>query len=899
MFFARLPTYLSAYRESLMNGRYLLRLVSGCLVALGATVSLSAQEAKWPSAKAVPAQPLLSQVLRLSQAMEALGQPLPESVTKALAALSEDSGDAKVTQIVQEQLDPLCMTAVDIGDDGVASVVPAAKSIPLLEQGWQLMLVKVNNRVGAKAVLRADSPNARPLPNSPADEVENRWMGLLPYTGQPLLPTLSGLGLEYTLLQVFSRDTGAKTAEIRFSLEGWKKEGQEKGNLIRQWKFDKDTDGWMAQKNCELEAVDGSLKVKITSEDPYFATNVVAKEGTLVLRFWAHFNKPGVGQIFWWTKKHNMPDGSRLVNFMLEPGRGAEYMIRIPVQEELAGVRIDPGNDPDVVKFDWISLSYEKNPNSNVAGAKFAFDVRPANTVTFDVTEEDGTLAMAAFLIKDKDGRVYPPQAKRLAPDFFFQPQVYRATGETVKLPKGKYTVVCSRGPESIPELQELVVGDGPAKLKYVVKRWADPSLRGWWSGDHHIHAAGCLHYDNPTEGVLPSDMLRHIQGEDLKVGCCLTWGPCFDYQKRFFTGKPDDVSQYPYLLRYDIEVSGFGSQASGHLNLLRLTEQIPPGGGSKHHWPTLGMNTLRWAKKQGAVCGPAHSGNGLTRWVGRVEGAVDGPHLVPNYNIPAYDGIGANEFVVQAALKVPGPDGKAVPAVDFISTMNTDRVSEWSMWYHVLNCGLRVRASGETDFPCLTGERVGIGRVYVKLDGKLDFDTWAQGIADGRCYVSDGTTHLMDYVATSNGKNYEVGLNGSEIKLDKGGKVSLSVLASVRQPGKKTVPVDLVVNGLPVETKELICDGRSQTLSFETEITKSSWVAIRVFPSAHTNPFFVIVDDKPIRASKMSAQWCLQGIDQCWQMKRDSYRQDEFKQAEEDYEAARKVYRQILAESN
>ena len=54
--------------------------------------------------------------------------------------------------------------------------------------------------------------------------------------------------------------------------------------------------------------------------------------------------------------------------------------------------------------------------------------------------------------------------------------------------------------------------------------------------------------------------------GEDLKVGRNLTWGPCFDYQKQFFSGEVDKVSQYPYLLRYDIEVSGFGSHQSGHL---------------------------------------------------------------------------------------------------------------------------------------------------------------------------------------------------------------------------------------------------------------------------------------------------------------------------------------------
>jgi hypothetical protein len=30
---------------------------------------------------------------------------------------------------------------------------------------------------------------------------------------------------------------------------------------------------------------------------------------------------------------------------------------------------------------------------------------------------------------------------------------------------------------------------------------------------------------------------------------------------------------------------------------------------------------------------------------------------------------------------------------------------------YHTLNAGFETRISGETDFPCIYGERVGIGR--------------------------------------------------------------------------------------------------------------------------------------------------------------------------------------------
>jgi len=349
--------------------------------------------------------------------------------------------------------------------------------------------------------------------------------------------------------------------------------------------------------------------------------------------------------------------------------------------------------------------------------ADILFTAKPCSELKLEVRDENGKPTEAAFEIRDSAGRVYPPQAKRLAPDLAFHPQVYRADGESVKLPVGDYKFKVSRGPESLVQTRTVrVTDDASAKPeRFDLKRWIDPSLTGWFSGDHHIHAAGCAHYSNPTEGVLASDMMTNVLGEDLKVGCNLTWGPCFDFQKQFFTGAIDKVSHYPYLLRYDIEVSGFGSHQSGHLVLLRLKQEIYPGGDSDKHWPTLCLNTLKWAKAQGGVVGPAHSGWGLD------SKTKD----LPNYVVPPYDGIGADEYVVDVTHMIPGPDGKPTPADDFMSTVDTPYVWELNMWYHTLNCGYRTRISGETDFPCIYGERVGMGRSYVKQDGKLDFDEW------------------------------------------------------------------------------------------------------------------------------------------------------------------------------
>src|SRR5581483_217183 len=107
---------------------------------------------------------------------------------------------------------------------------------------------------------------------------------------------------------------------------------------------------------------------------------------------------------------------------------------------------------------------------------------------------------------------------------------------------------------------------------------------------------------------------------------------PCFEYQSKFFTGQTDRASRPPYLLRYDVEVSGFGSHRSGHLCLLGLRAIEYPGMGidALLKWPTLGLTTARWAKAQGALVGPAHSSGGLNGSAGRV-GGPDGPDRLPD----------------------------------------------------------------------------------------------------------------------------------------------------------------------------------------------------------------------------------------------------------------------------
>ena len=392
------------------------------------------------------------------------------------------------------------------------------------------------------------------------------------------------------------------------------------------------------------------------------------------------------------------------------------------------------------------------------------FHCVPAVKVTLEVLDFDGKPTTAAFIIRDEWNRVYPSRGRRLAPDFFFHNQIYRHSGESVLLPPGNYTVEYTRGPEYKVKTQTVTVPNTETHQEtFRLERWIHIAAEGWRSGDHHVHAAGCAHYESPTEGVTPEDMMRHILGEDLNVGCVLSWGPCWYFQKQFFDGKVHELSTDDYVMRYDVEVSGFPSSHAGHLSLLALTEDDYSGTKRIEEWPSWNLPVLQWAKEQGAVAGFSHSGWGLK---------VDGDEL-PNYNMPPFDGIGANEYIVDVVHD----------AVDFISTVDTPAVWELNIWYHTLNCGFRTRISGETDFPCIYGERVGLGRIYVKMPaGALDFDAWVAGLKDGRSYVGDGKSHLLDFTVGDVPVGEETATDEiSQLNLEKPSTVTITARVAAR----------------------------------------------------------------------------------------------------------------------
>ena len=750
----------------------------------------------------VALQPMAQHIRQVQEALSFLGQPLPAADAQRInAAIGEAFGRADEAAAVRELervLDQDALAIVTINAESRVKVEVGPAKAELEQEGTRLFLVKVINGAGVTAKLQVQSENsgavytrsdssAEPAMKLTPEEEKQRWADISFYDKNPMSERLSGLGLEYRILSIYSRDAGERSAKLSFN----------------------------------------------------------------------------VGQ------------GTQDIGFRNE--------------------------------------------------ATVLFKILPASKLRLNVVDENKLPTIAAFTIRDHQGRIYPNPSKRLAPDFFFQPQVYRHNGESIALAKGSYAVTCTLGPEYLPQTKRVEMMErGGNRVEFQMQRWIDPSKFGWYSGDHHVHAAGCSHYQDPTQGVRPEDMARQVQGERLNVSCVLTWGPCYYYQKKFFTGKDDPHSKPDGLMHYDLEVSGFPSSHAGHLVLLGLTEQDYPGTKRIEDWPTWDLPILRWGKSQKAVVGFAHSGWGLE---------VKSSEL-PNYEMPGFDGIGANEYIVDVTY----PD-----TADFISTMDTPYVWELNIWYQTLNVGFRTRVSGETDFPCITDTRVGQGRVYAKVDGELTYAKWLEAVRGGRSYVSDGRSHLMDFRVNG----LEAGTHNSEVQLPASGTVHVTLKAAAylnpavdliphdlagdqpswvvttapNAPGglirdrpyserpywhierarigeTREVPVEIVVDGKAVARKNMVADGQVRDLEFDVPVERSSWIAARILPSSHTNPIFLVVNGKPMRPLRASAEWCLAAVDQCWTQKAPKISARELGDARQAYDHAREVYKKLIAES-
>jgi hypothetical protein len=165
----------------------------------------------------VDLQPLAAQVARVQEALRYLGAPLSDAEAKEIEA-AKKLPEATAVEAIQKVLDRHALFGVTINPEMRVKVAAGEAARELDEHGWRVFLVKVENDSGTTAALKASSPNAQRLHNSPAEDVPNRWLDLATFDAQPMTPTLGGLNLEYRIVQLYSRDAGKREGKFSFDV---------------------------------------------------------------------------------------------------------------------------------------------------------------------------------------------------------------------------------------------------------------------------------------------------------------------------------------------------------------------------------------------------------------------------------------------------------------------------------------------------------------------------------------------------------------------------------------------------------------------------------------------------------------------------------------------------------
>src|SRR5262249_14429026 len=281
-----------------------------------------------------------------------------------------------------------------------------------------------------------------------------------------------------------------------------------------------------------------------------------------------------------------------------------------------------------------------------------------------------------------------------------------------------------------------------------------------------------------------------------------------------------------------------FHSSYWGHLGLLGLQRLILPGYTA---FPFTAVASP-WPHNA-AVADMAHAQGGLAGYVHPFDTDVD-----PFRGEPL-----TNELVVDAAL------GK----VDYYEAVGfSDHLSTATVWYRLLDCGLRLPAGAGTDamadYASLRGP-VGMNRVFVKAQGALSRKSFLAGLKAGRTFATNGPLLGLRVGKAEPGDTVEL----------PAGANALEYHAWLRS----NVPVaklEVIWNGTVAARHDL--NATSADLTGRIPADSGGWMLVRAWseegnedvldlhPYATTSPIYVTVGGR-VRRSRTAATWALQWL--------------------------------------
>jgi hypothetical protein len=482
-----------------------------------------------------------------------------------------------------------------------------------------------------------------------------------------------------------------------------------------------------------------------------------------------------------------------------------------------------------------------------------------ASEAEFTVLEKKtGKPVPCRIHVRDKAGR---PQRAGDLPfwrDHFVCPGTAR-----LDLPPGDYTYEVERGPEYAPRAGTFTVKDREAvQVRPELERLTDLAEEGWWSGELHVH--------RPV-----ADLELLMRAEDLHVAPVITWWN--DRNEWARKSLPDDPLVRFDGNRYYHVLAGEDEREGGALLFFNLRKPLGLAG-SGREYPSP-MKFVAEARRQANV------------WID-----VEKPFW---WDVPVWlasgqiDSIGlANNHMCRSQMYESEAWGKPRDARRLPPPLGNGFWTQ-EIYYHVLNCGLRVPPSAGSASGVLPNP-VGYNRVYVHSDGAFSYEKWWEGLRAGRSIVTNGP--LLR--ARVNGE-----LPGHVFSGPEGKEMDLEVKVAL-------------TSGDPVRSVEVIKNGRvERTVSHDewvkagtlgpVRFAESGWFLVRViadnaktFRFASTAPYYVEIGEGKRRVSKASAQFFLDWVGE--RAKRVKLEDEGQRQEVLRHHAdARKFWEEILTKAN
>jgi hypothetical protein len=495
-----------------------------------------------------------------------------------------------------------------------------------------------------------------------------------------------------------------------------------------------------------------------------------------------------------------------------------------------------------------------------LAGDTAISEMGTAGQLRIVVVNHDGDSLPCRIHLYDKAGR--PQRAGHLP---FWRDHFVCSGQAKLSLPAGEYRVEIERGPEYEQHTASFKLDEsGEKELSVCLKRIADLAADGWYGGDLHVHRA-------------IEDMPLLMQAEDLHVAPVITWWN----NRNLWSDRPapEDPLVQVNGNRYYHVMAGEDEREGGALMFFNRGRFLPITGSSREY-PSP-MKFVNQARGEGDVWIDIEKPFWWDVPVWLASGKIDSVGLANNHMCRSQMYESEAWGRPRDARRLPPPRGNGY----------------WTqeIYYHMLNCGLRVPPSAGSASGVLPNP-LGYNRVYVYCGDDFSYDAWWRGLKVGRSFVTNGPLLL----AKANGQ-----LPGHVFTTSEGERVEIDLEVSVTSRDR-IAAVEIVKNG-KIECTADVAEGSPIVKLDELVFHRSGWFLVRAIADvqhtyrfASTAPYHVEVGSDKRHISRRSAQffldWVGERIARVPQKLQDA---DKLAEVLAHHEQARRFWPQVLAKAN